>query len=69
MGEGVTRPEALLRRRGASGGGALPPFTPPLSVLGLLVLLSSCASISLPFDAFQSLWFPLEQSCFLLVLS
>ena len=68
-GEGGTRPEAQVCRGGASGGGALSPLTPPLSVLGLLVLLSSCASISLPFDAFKSLWFPLEQSCFLLVLS
>ena len=59
MGEGVTRPEALLRRRGASGGGALPPFTPPLSVLGLLVLLSGCVSflcLLIPLNLFGFLW-------------
>ena len=54
-GEGGTRPEAHVRRGWASGGGALPPLTLSLSVLGLLVLQSSCASVSLPFDAFKSL--------------
>ena len=67
--EGSKRPIAQVRRGGASGGGALPQLTASLSVFGLLVLQSSCASVSLPFDAFKSLGFLLEQSCFLPVLT
>ena len=59
MGEGGTRPEAHVRRGWASGGGALPPLTLSLSVLGLLVLLSSCASflcLLIPLNLFDFLW-------------
>ena len=67
--EGRTRPQAQVRRGGASGGGALPPLNPTPVNFGSVGPSVQLCFLSLPFDAFKSLGFLLEQSCFLPVLT
>ena len=67
--EGRTRPQAQVRRGGASGGGALPPLNPTPVNFGSVGPFVQLCFLSLPFDAFKSLGFLLEQSCFLPVLT
>ena len=67
--EGSKRPKAQVRRGGASGGRALPPLTPAPVNFGSVGPSVQLCLLSLPFDAFKSLGFLLEQSCFLPVLT
>ena len=67
--EGRTRPQAQARRGGASGGGALRPLTPTPVNFGSVGPSVQLCFLSLPFDAFKSLQFLLEQSYFLPVLT